>query len=250
MSSGYRLFLAGTAMAGVVFFWASLVQAQQVPQQFPTPDARQAQLRERLSNAAARVQAACQTELRNYCSTVTPGEGRLLLCMQAHEDKISKQCEMALFEVSRNIQQATRRVERLAEACWNDIKAMCADSGSIPQCVSEKRAALSPACRAVVAATLRPQQADRQREAAAAPQRNIIGLPIYSADGARLGQITGLQILPDGRLQAVQAELGYMLGLGANAVLISPEDLELRDNHVELPMQADEIRNVLLQQQR
>ena len=96
-----------------------------------------------------------------------------------------------------------------------------------------------------------PQQfptAGSQRPAQAAPQRNVVGLPIYSADGARLGEITGVQIGPDGRVQAMQAELGYVLGFGAHPVLIGPDDLELRDNHVELPMQSDEIRAVLMQQ--
>jgi hypothetical protein len=248
MSRGYRLLWVGGSLAGVAFVWISLVQAQQVPQQFPSPDARQSQLRDRLAGAVQRVQAACQSELRNFCSTVTPGEGRVLLCMQAHEDKISKGCEMALFEASRNLQQATRRVERLAEACWNDIQAICAASSSVGQCISENRAALSPPCRAVVAATLNPQPAERQRQTPATPQRNVVGLPIYSADGARLGEITGVQVGPDGRLQAVHAELGYMLGLGASAVLISPDDLELKENHAELPMQSDEIRAVLMQQ--
>ena len=30
---------------------------------------------------------SCETELTTYCSQVTPGEGRLLHCAAAHEDK-------------------------------------------------------------------------------------------------------------------------------------------------------------------
>ena len=57
---------------------------------------QRARVRGRVAGAMGRIEAACSQELRNFCSTVTPGEGRLLLCMQAHEDKLSAQCELAL----------------------------------------------------------------------------------------------------------------------------------------------------------
>jgi hypothetical protein len=173
---------------------------------------------------------------------------------------------MALFDVSRNIQQATRRVERLAEACWNDIQANCAGGGSIGQCIIDKRASFSQPCQAAVAATLQQHQqaaqqsqppaaqqsqssADQQSQPPAA-QRNLVGLPIYSADGAKLGEVTAMQMAPDGKLQAVQAEMSYVLGLGASSILISPDDLQWRDNHIQLPLPAEQVRAILLQQQR
>lgn len=250
MSSGFRLFVVSTSVAATVVLWTSLVQAQQLPQQFPTQDARQSQLRERVAGAVQRVQDACRDELRNFCSTVTPGQGRVLLCMQAHEDKIGRSCEMALFDASRNVQQATRRVERLAEACWSDIQANCAGGGSIGQCIIDKRASFSQPCQAAVAATLQPQQQAAQQPQPPAPERNLVGLPIYSADGAKLGDVTAVQIAPDGKLQAVQAEMSYVLGLGATSVLISPDDLQWRDNHIYLPLPADQVRAILLEQRR
>ena len=33
--------------------------------------------------------AACEYELTHFCSSVTPGEGRLMMCLGAHEDKVS-----------------------------------------------------------------------------------------------------------------------------------------------------------------
>ncbi|HEX5789237.1 MAG TPA: cysteine rich repeat-containing protein, partial [Woeseiaceae bacterium] len=36
---------------------------------------------------------SCQPDLDRYCANVTPGEGRLLYCVAAHQDKISDQCE-------------------------------------------------------------------------------------------------------------------------------------------------------------
>jgi hypothetical protein len=80
--------------------------------------------------------------------------------------------------------------------------------------------------------------------------RNLVGLPIYSADGARIGEITAVEVSSDGRIEAVQAEFAYALGLGTNSLVMRPDDLELRDNYVELPMQADEFHAVLTEQRR
>jgi len=47
------------------------------------------------------VMKACETEINTYCSQVTLGEGRLLACFYAHEDKISGRCQYALYEGAR-----------------------------------------------------------------------------------------------------------------------------------------------------
>jgi hypothetical protein len=101
-------------------------------------ETQRSQMQSRVAAAAERIQSACRTELQNFCSTVTPGEGRLLLCMQAHEDKLGNQCQLALFEASRNIQQAARRVERVADACWSDIQTHCGGGSSIVQCMNDR----------------------------------------------------------------------------------------------------------------
>jgi Golgi apparatus protein 1 len=179
----------------------------------------------------------------NFCGTVTPGEGRLLLCMQAHEDKLSNQCELALFEASRNIQLAARRVERVADACGSDIQAHCSGGSSIAQCMIEKRALLSPACQAAVS-ELRPptQQASSPQQQ---QQRSLAGLPIYSADGMKVGEVSAVKTGLDGRPQMIQAEMGNLLGLGTNTVLITPDELEARSDGLQLRLRAGQIRSVL-----
>ena len=46
------------------------------------------------------VARGCEKELTSYCSNVTPGEGRILACMYAHEDKLSGMCEYALYDAA------------------------------------------------------------------------------------------------------------------------------------------------------
>ena len=208
-------------------------------------EAQRSQMHSRVTEAAERVQNACRTELQKFCATVTPGEGRLLLCMQAHEDKLGNQCELALFEASRNVRQAMRRIERVADACGSDIQAQCVGSGSIAQCLSEKRAVLSPACQAAAAELRSPsQQASSQQQ----QQRSLAGLPIFSSDGVKVGEVSNVKTGLDGRPQMILAELGSFLGLGTSTVLITPDELESRSDGLQLRMPAEQIRSVLQEQ--
>ncbi len=38
----------------------------------------------------------CAPDIKTYCATVTPGEGRILACVIAHKDKVSEACRTAL----------------------------------------------------------------------------------------------------------------------------------------------------------
>jgi Golgi apparatus protein 1 len=256
-----------TSMSVPTMSWAQTQpqQGQQAqPQQSPLPlpqfrdgqagpskdfqqmrEAQRTQIRERIAAGIQKVQAACRNELTNYCGSVTPGEGRLLLCMQAHEDKISNQCGMALFEASRNIEQAAHRVEKIADACWGDIQRLCTGGGSIGQCVMQNQASLSPGCQAVVAAIQPPaqQQAQQQQQ-----QPSLAGMPIYSADGMKLGEITGVRMGMSGQVQLIRAELGSQLGLGTSTVLMTPDELQWTGDKLQLRMNAQQVRNVLQQQ--
>ncbi|MFO1150713.1 MAG: cysteine rich repeat-containing protein [Alsobacter sp.] len=108
----------------------------------------------RVEAAVSKIRDACAADVQKFCSTVTPGEGRILLCMEAHEDKISTKCDFALFEASRNLERALDKVEMAADACWPDIQKSCADAvpggGNILQCLASKKETLGKACQRVV----------------------------------------------------------------------------------------------------
>ena len=205
-------------------------------------ESQRSQMRDRVAGAIGRIEAACREELRNFCSTVTPGEGRVLLCMQAHDDKLSNQCELALFDASRNIQQTMQRIGRVAEACWTDIQMQCAGDSSVAQCIRDKRAMLSPRCQAAAAELRPPSQQEPQRQA------SLAGAPIYSADGVKVGEVTAVKSGLDGKPQMIQAAMGSRLGLGATPVLITPDEFEMRTDGLQLRMRADQIEAVLQDQ--
>ena len=76
----------------------------------------QSQLRERIAGAVEMVESACASDVNNFCGNVTRGEGRVLLCMQAYEDQLSRRCQFALYRASRQLERAINRVERIADA--------------------------------------------------------------------------------------------------------------------------------------
>jgi Cysteine rich repeat len=111
----------------------------------------QSQLEARLAEASRKIEAACGDDIKKYCSTVTPGEGRLVLCIEAHEDKISGKCDFALFQAERNLERALDRIEQIADACWDDIEKHCSNlpegGGRIAVCLASNKTSLTPACQ-------------------------------------------------------------------------------------------------------
>jgi len=105
---------------------------------------------------------ACKKSIDAFCDEVTPGEGRILHCLVAHEDKISYDCEYALYTAAAVIQGLTvaiveelnDAVEYLAVECGGDIKKHCADvpagEGRILMCLDQNSDDLSQECTAAV----------------------------------------------------------------------------------------------------
>jgi len=100
----------------------------------------------------------CRGDLEQYCSTVTPGEGRLLHCVAAHEDKLSGQCEYALYQAASLLEQLSMAIVYVAESCETEIKTLCsgveAGEGRILACLEENDDQVGDTCRKAVADTV------------------------------------------------------------------------------------------------
>jgi hypothetical protein len=100
------------------------------------------------------VMTSCQPEIEAYCSQVTPGEGRLLACFYAHQDKLSGRCEYALYEAAAALEQFAAAVTHLAAACATDLETYCAQvelgEGRVGTCLLEHKAEVSETCRQAI----------------------------------------------------------------------------------------------------
>jgi Golgi apparatus protein 1 len=105
---------------------------------------------DRLLDQVARLEKSCAKEIKKYCSTVTPGEGRMIYCMQAHEDKISPGCSYDLQDVVLALQASTDTLKDAVNACRADIASKCGNvqpgKGRIAACLVAEKANVSKDC--------------------------------------------------------------------------------------------------------
>jgi len=96
------------------------------------------------------VETGCATEIQSFCSQVSPGEGRLLACFYAHEDKLSGQCQYALYSASTQLEHAVSALNYVAGQCQNDIVNLCANvqagEGRILECLEANSESVSAPC--------------------------------------------------------------------------------------------------------
>ena len=110
-----------------------------------------------LTPLAEYVTQACETELGTYCSQVIPGQSRLLACLYSHGDKLSGQCETALYQAASVLDRAIGTVAYLADQCRADIDSKCASvqpgQGRIVQCLADHKDGLSQPCTQAIITT-------------------------------------------------------------------------------------------------
>jgi hypothetical protein len=97
------------------------------------------------------VLTGCKAELEKYCSNVTPGEGRVLACLYAYEDKLSGRCEYDLYDAAAQLERAVAALSYVVNECSSDLKQYCRDvaagEGRLLQCLQKNDAQVSQRCK-------------------------------------------------------------------------------------------------------
>ena len=83
---------------------------------------------------------------------------------------------------------------------------------------------------------------------AAQEQTNLVGLPVYSTDGQKLGEVTEVGTV--GGRKMLRAEIGAFLGIGPSPVLIPADMFAHKNDRIEVAMTADEVRDTLSRQKQ
>ena len=96
----------------------------------------------------------CKQEIETYCKGVTPGEGRVLACLYAYQDKLSSRCEYALYDAAAQLERVVAALTYLANECRDDLKAFCSDvkpgEGRLIQCIDKNKEQISSRCKQAI----------------------------------------------------------------------------------------------------
>jgi hypothetical protein len=166
--------------------------------------------KDRVADAIERVEDACADDIDDFCGKVSAGEGRIALCMLAHEDALSARCRFGLYRAARKLKS---NVGQAAEACLKEIQGLCGETGGIRQCLEQKMGALSSSCQTIVGVV-----GERVHR--------LMGTDVYSSDNKNLGKVAEVIKGPDGKVQSIQVDIGRILGLGSKMVTIKADKLE------------------------
>ena len=169
--------------------------------------------KDRVAEAIETVEHACAADIDDFCGKVSAGEGRIALCMLAHENLLSARCRIGLYRAARKLKS---NVAQVAEACLKEIQALCGEAGRIGQCLEQKRGSLSSSCQTIVGAV-----GERVRKLI-----SLIGTTVYSSDNKNLGQVVEVIKGPDDKVQSIQVDIGRVLGLGTKVVTITADKFE------------------------
>jgi hypothetical protein len=103
-----------------------------------------------VENVVETVATGCEKELTTYCKDVTPGEGRILACLYAHSDKLTGQCEYALYDAAAQLERFVAALSYVANECDADLEKFCADievgEGRVLKCLDENSSKISARC--------------------------------------------------------------------------------------------------------
>jgi len=99
----------------------------------------------------------CQKELTTFCKDITPGEGRILACLYAFQDKLSPRCEYALYDSASQLDRVLTNLSFVVGECRDDLKTHCADikpgEGRLLDCLGKNEAKISARCKAALKET-------------------------------------------------------------------------------------------------
>jgi hypothetical protein len=96
----------------------------------------------------------CKKDIQTYCKNVTPGEGRILACLFAYEDKLSNRCEYALYDAAAQLERAITALTYLANECKDDLKTYCSNikpsEGRLIDCIDKNMKKVSSRCKQAI----------------------------------------------------------------------------------------------------
>jgi hypothetical protein len=96
----------------------------------------------------------CQQELTTYCKDVEPGDGRLIACLYAFQDKLTPRCELAFLDSVNQLDRTLTNLSYAVSECRDDLKSLCGEvkpgEGRLLDCLGKHEEKVSKRCNAAL----------------------------------------------------------------------------------------------------
>ena len=97
------------------------------------------------------IKKACNKELTTFCKGVPQGQGRILACLYAFQNRVSGKCAYAVYDASAQLEQAAVALKFAAAECKADLLKYCNDvkvgDGRVKACLDKNEKSLSDKCK-------------------------------------------------------------------------------------------------------
>ena len=108
-------------------------------------------------NLVEGLKKACHKELTTFCKGVQPGEGRILACLYAFQDRVSGKCEYAVYDAAVQLERAANALKFAATECKDDLLKYCGNvevgNGRVKACLDKNEKSLSQKCKEALTQT-------------------------------------------------------------------------------------------------
>jgi hypothetical protein len=106
----------------------------------------------KLEKKVKEVQAACKSDIDQFCSKVNPGEGRMAACLNSVEDQLSSGCKKTWTDTKTGISKKIDKADvAFRKDCGEDVQKYCSDvpsgRGRILSCLNGHKDSLSSSCK-------------------------------------------------------------------------------------------------------
>jgi hypothetical protein len=96
----------------------------------------------------------CQQELATICKDVKPGDGRIIACLYAFQDKLTPKCEFAFYDSVSQLDKTLSTLNYAIGECKDDLKKNCAEvkpgEGRLLDCLNKNEAKVTARCNAAL----------------------------------------------------------------------------------------------------
>jgi Cysteine rich repeat len=105
-----------------------------------------------LKKGVTQLKKDCKNDVQRLCNDITPGEGRIISCLDSKSDKLSERCKNSLTEANEKVSKKMDQAEiSFRKNCGSDVQKFCSEvpsgRGRLMSCLGEHENQVSNSCK-------------------------------------------------------------------------------------------------------